>query len=228
MNFARNRGMAAFFFLFAVPFICAFNVNLHSSHTSLVGASIAPRPLNIVLRISDESSSPPEASKLIPEEKEKKGILRKLKTLVLGDSKLDKEKLKSLGASALLSYGWVSNASYMICLSLAWFVHSKRTGLSPLAAGQKPQFLAVYTGFFVFQNIIRPLRFALSLFLTPVFDKLVAFIMKKTGLSKPKAFGVAVFLVNICGTFTLMFSGITVASMASGVPIFPPRAPVVF
>jgi len=159
-----------------------------------------------------------------PDKSQPKSLLQKLKTLVLGDAKMGKAKLRSLGAAALLSYGWVSNTSYMICLSLAWYVHARRSGLSPLAPGQWPQFLAVYGGFFVVQNVIRPLRFAFSVFMTPVFDRMVAFIMKRTGLSKPKAFGVTVFLVNICGTFTLLFTGVTLASLAAGVPIFPSKS----
>ena len=40
------------------------------------------------------------------------------------------------GASALLSYGFVSNLSHLTCLIIAWCVHGKKTGLSPLDPGQ--------------------------------------------------------------------------------------------
>ena len=60
------------------------------------------------------------------------------------------QKLRKMGMSVLLSYGFVSNMSYSVTVSLAWYIHSKRTGLSPLAPGQWPQFLAVYAGFYVF------------------------------------------------------------------------------
>lgn len=37
--------------------------------------------------------------------------------------------IKELGLYALLSYGFVSNASYAICVGLAWFASSKKTGI---------------------------------------------------------------------------------------------------
>lgn len=37
--------------------------------------------------------------------------------------------IKELGLYALLSYGFVSNASYAICVGLAWFASSKKTGV---------------------------------------------------------------------------------------------------
>lgn len=36
--------------------------------------------------------------------------------------------IKELGLYAILSYGFVSNASYSICVGLAWFAASKKTG----------------------------------------------------------------------------------------------------
>ena len=36
--------------------------------------------------------------------------------------------IKELGLYAILSYGFVSNASYAICVGLAWFASSKKTG----------------------------------------------------------------------------------------------------
>lgn len=36
--------------------------------------------------------------------------------------------IKELGLYAILSYGFVSNASYAICIGLAWFASSKKTG----------------------------------------------------------------------------------------------------
>lgn len=36
--------------------------------------------------------------------------------------------IKQLGLYALLSYGFVSNISYVTCVSMAWFTTSKKTG----------------------------------------------------------------------------------------------------
>ncbi|CAM9656764.1 unnamed protein product [Scytosiphon promiscuus] len=133
--------------------------------------------------------------------------------------------MKELGLYAILSYGFVSNASYAICVGLAWFTSSKKTGLSPLAPGQWQVFLVSYATFFAINNILRVPRFALSVSLAPSFDRLVAFLMKKTGRGKKIATGICVFLVNILGTFALLFSGILLASILSGVPFWPAGTP---
>jgi len=134
-----------------------------------------------------------------------------------------KQKLAKMGLSALLSYGFVSNLSYCVTVSLAWFGFSKKTGLSPLAPGQWKGFLAVYAGFYVFNNFIRPMRLAISIGVTPYFDKAVAAIQRKTKCSKSVSIGIVVFLTNICGTTSLMSLGIYIASLAAGVPIFAGR-----
>ncbi|OEU22471.1 hypothetical protein FRACYDRAFT_162049, partial [Fragilariopsis cylindrus CCMP1102] len=115
-----------------------------------------------------------------------------------------RQKLAKMGLSALLSYGFVSNMSYCVSVGLAWFGFSKKTGLSPLAPGQWPKFLAVYAGFYVFNNIVRPIRLAISIGVTPYFDKAVATIQRKTGFNKTLSIGIVVFLANICGTTSLM------------------------
>lgn len=40
--------------------------------------------------------------------------------------------IKELGLYAILSYGFVSNASYATCVGLAWFAASKKTGAAAL------------------------------------------------------------------------------------------------
>ena len=51
-------------------------------------------------------------------------------------TKLSKDTIAKAGLYALLSYGFVSNVSYISCLIISWVTHGKRTGLSPLAPGQ--------------------------------------------------------------------------------------------
>jgi VanZ family protein len=104
-----------------------------------------------------------------------------------------------------------------------WFGFSKKTGLSPLAPGQWKGFLAVYAGFYVFNNIIRPMRLAASVGVAPYFERAVATIQRKTKLSKGVSVGIVVFLANVCGTLSLMSLGIYIASLAAGIPIFPPK-----
>jgi small basic protein len=135
-----------------------------------------------------------------------------------------RQRLAKMGLAAVLSYGWVSNVSYAVCISLAWFGFSKKTGLSPLAPDQWKPFIAVYAGFFVFNNVIRPLRLGLSIAISAYFDQVVAWVQRKTSFNKSVSIALVVFLFNIVGTISLMCFGITMASLASGVPIFPPKA----
>mmetsp|Transcript_54471 Transcript_54471/g.88318 ORF Transcript_54471/g.88318 Transcript_54471/m.88318 type:complete len:275 (-) Transcript_54471:1129-1953(-) len=147
-----------------------------------------------------------------------------------GGVKLDKQALAALGASALLSYGFVSNLSHLTCLIISWCVHGKKTGLSPLDPGQWPAFLAVYAVFFAFQNVIRPVRFAVSVALSPFFDRVVDSVQAKGSqilgrpLAKPTAFGVTVFLVNVLGSFSYLFGGLIVATTFMRVPLLATKA----
>lgn len=131
-----------------------------------------------------------------------------------------KQKLAKAGLSVMLSYGWVSTSSAAILWSAAWYIHCKRTQLSPLAQGQWKPFLAVYAGFWVFNNIIRPLRFALALSLSRFFDGVILAIQNRFNVSKQRAIGLAIFLFNVVGTTCFFALGILTASVASGVPIF--------
>jgi hypothetical protein len=134
-----------------------------------------------------------------------------------------RQKLAKAGLSVMLSYGWVSNMSYCVSVSAAWYIFSKRTGLSPLAPGQWPKFLAVYGGFWVFNNVVRPIRFGVSVAISTQFDRIVNWIQAKAGVNKGVAIGLTVFLANIVGTITLMCAGIALAASWAGVPVFPPK-----
>ena len=57
-----------------------------------------------------------------------------------------KQKIAKMGLSCFLSYGFVSNIGYAVSLSMCWYSHNTKTGLSPLAKGQYPQFLVTYGG----------------------------------------------------------------------------------
>jgi CDGSH-type Zn-finger protein len=169
---------------------------------------------------------------VVASEKKSTSLLDKLKSMFQKDQTNNsddggrlttKERLAKMGLSALLSYGWVSNMSYAITLSLSWYTHSKKTGLSPLAPGQWKPFLAVYAGFYVFNNIIRPLRFGMSVVVSRYFDQFVDVIQRKSGWGRKASIGVVVFLANVCGTFAAMGLGVSVASGLAGVPIFPPK-----
>ncbi|KAL7523927.1 hypothetical protein ACHAWF_000754 [Thalassiosira exigua] len=191
----------------------------HMTHNKETRDNVGPLILSAAKSSLDsEGGSPIE---------EKTTFLGKIKAVFKknkGDDGLTtKERLAKMGLSALLSYGWVSNMSYAVALSLSWYGFSKKTGLSPLAPGQWKPFLAVYAGFYVFNNIVRPLRFGLSVVVAKYFDNFVNFIQAKTKLTRKWSIAVVVFVVNVLGTFAAMGLGISIASTAAGVPIFPPK-----
>ena len=152
-------------------------------------------------------------------------IFSSFKNLLQGKGRngqpLSKESLSKLGLNCLLAYGFVSNASYITCLILAWVTHGKSTGLSPLAKGQWKKFLMVYATFFAANNVLRPLRFSLSLVITPAFDAFVDAIQKRTGWTRRNSTALTVFLVNICGTFSYLFGGLFLATTLAKVPLLP-------
>lgn len=53
-----------------------------------------------------------------------------------------RERLGKLGLAAVLSYGWVSNMSYCVSVSLAWFIFSKQVRGEVYSYGQS--YFSVY------------------------------------------------------------------------------------
>lgn len=70
---------------------------------------------------------------------------------------------------------------------------------------------AIYSGagFWTLQNFVRPLRFSLAIALAPVFERFLNTISRATGLRKPRAFGVYLFILGTL-TSTLVFGSIFV------------------
>jgi hypothetical protein len=60
---------------------------------------------------------------------EKVTLWKKIKNYMRGknnDGLTTKQRLAKMGLNAVLSYGWVSNMSYCVSVSLAWYIFSKR------------------------------------------------------------------------------------------------------
>lgn len=155
-----------------------------------------------------------------------RSFLLKTKNLLMGNGfketankDFSKNALAGLGLNALLAYGFVSNVSYISCLILSWISFSSTTKLSPLAPGQWKPFLGIYAGYWAVNNILRPLRFSMSLVMTPFFNKFIDAIQEKTSWKRKYATASVVFGVNFCGTLTYMTLGVMFASMITGVPI---------
>jgi hypothetical protein len=130
-------------------------------------------------------------------------------------------QVASMGASAALSYGAVSNLNMGICAMMAYATFGKTTGLSPLAPGAMPKFAAVYGGYWLAMNFLRPARLALAMSISPLFDRFMVFMQNKFHVSKPAAFGLVVFLVNVVGNLTFLISGLFLTSRIIGIPLLP-------
>lgn len=134
-----------------------------------------------------------------------------------------KETLAKLGLNVLLAYGFISNVAYITCFIIAWVLHGKTYGLSPLAPGSWKSFLLIYSGFVAVNNLIRPLRYGVSLAISPLFSKLVDAVEQKTGYKRATATSIVVFMVNIIGSTSYMGLGLLIATRIFAVPLFPPR-----
>lgn len=83
--------------------------------------------------------------------------------------------------------------------------------------------MAVYAGFFVFNNFIRPIRLALAVGVSPKFDQFVNGLQNRLKVSRGVAIALTVIIANVIGTTSLMSLGIFIASCVAGVPLFPPK-----
>jgi hypothetical protein len=92
-----------------------------------------------------------------------------------------------------------------------------------LAPGQWKTFTAAYAGFYIMLNIIRPARFALSIAISPFWERTIQQLQDRFNVSKPVAFGLVVFVLNFCGSIAMMAGGVLAASVLSGVPIWSGR-----
>lgn len=98
-----------------------------------------------------------------------------------------------------------------------------QTGLSPLAPGQWKNFLAVYAGFWVMNNFLRPLRVTAAVAISTQVDKIVKAVQDKLKVKRAAAVGICVFLANVVGTLSVTALGIILAATLSQTPIFPPK-----
>lgn len=115
---------------------------------------------------------------------------------LFGGDKMDMQRLKALGLGAVASYGCVSNVTYGTGLAISWITFVRQTGKSPLMTNQWKPFLALYGGFWAAQHFIRPLRFSLALFMSPVFDKFINWVQQRTQFKRQNAFAVYLFLLG--------------------------------
>lgn len=69
--------------------------------------------------------------------------------------------------------------------------------------------------------MVRPIRLAAAVAISPQFDRFVLNVQTRFRLSKSAAVAVTVVLANVVGTTACMTAGIAVAAAVAGVPVFP-------
>ena len=101
------------------------------SHNKETGDNVGPLILSAAATTtkSDDVSTTADSD----DAEEKTSIIGKFKSIFKREKNDDglttKERLAKMGLSVLLSYGWVSNMSYSVTLSLAWYGFSKKVSL---------------------------------------------------------------------------------------------------
>ena len=102
-------------------------------------------------------------------------------------------------------------------VSLSWITCSRATGLSPLAPGQWKGFLAAYGALYLsLGSLLRPLRIALSVTVTPAYTRFVGrirdrlpFRTTRPALNRTLAIIVVALLLNFVGTCAIVFLGVS-------------------
>lgn len=100
----------------------------HVAHNKENGDNVGPLILSVD---KSEASAESSASTSGDTEKTNNALSKIKKFLGFGSDKnadglTTRERLAKMGLSALLSYGWVSNMSYAVTLSLSWYGFSKK------------------------------------------------------------------------------------------------------
>ena len=131
------------------------------------------------------------------------------------------DNLKKFGTSVLLSYGIVSNINYSTAVIIAWCIHGKTSGLSPLAPGQWKGFLAIYAGLWAANNFLRPARVSLSIIISPWLQKLVDKIESYSKLNKAQSAFLTFIIVNNFGAICYLVLGLTLVTRLLGLPLLP-------
>ena len=99
----------------------------HVAHNKETGDNIGPLILSV-----EKSEASTESSDAVGVGEKTNSVMSKIKkSLGFGSDKNSdgltaREHLAKMGLSALLSYGWVSNMSYAVTLSLSWYGFSKK------------------------------------------------------------------------------------------------------
>ena len=142
-----------------------------------------------------------------------------LSTLVTKKFGVDKSKAAKTGIAFMLSYTMISKITIATTFSVAWYVASKTTGLSPLAPGNWKALVAAYGSLCPIVALLQPFRVTLAAALTKKTDDLLVKTQHRLLCSRKTAIMMQVMLI-LAVFVGCMAGGVTTASMLSRVPIW--------
>jgi len=129
-----------------------------------------------------------------------------------------RQRITKMGIFAAMTYNVVSQLNSGTTVSIAWYLFSARHGVSPLAPNQWKSFLAFYAGFWVFNNVVRPIRVATAVAFTPRMEQLTLRVQNHFQLSRTKAITLTA-VATYAAACTCSACCFLMASVCSGVPI---------
>jgi hypothetical protein len=131
---------------------------------------------------------------------------------------IDTKKISSLGVTFALSYSFISQVNGSITLSVAAYLSMKRTGLSPLAPGEWKSLLAAYGTIYAVVQLLRPFRVAAAIAMSKLSKEFLEATEEKLDCNRRTAIGVQ-FALGWLAWLAVATTGVTLASIATGVPI---------
>jgi len=126
---------------------------------------------------------------------------------------------RNAGASFALSYSILSQINGSVSLSVAWYLSSTATGMSPLAPGQWKSLLAAYGKLCAFVQLMRPVRIVAAIAMSKVSGEFLAATQRRFRCSRASAAAVQ-YAVGWVAWLACTTAGVAVASHAAGVPVF--------
>lgn len=128
--------------------------------------------------------------------------------------------IKTLGVPFALSYSFMSQINGSITLSVAWYLACKNNGISPLAPGQWKSLLRAYATLYAAVQLLRPFRVAGAVAMSKMSKQFLHATEQKLNCSRKTAIVVQYGLGWVAWA-SLASVGITVATLSSGVPLWP-------
>jgi len=134
--------------------------------------------------------------------------------------KIDKKQLSKMGVLCGFAYGLLSSINAALLITISTYRAMATTGASPLTSSAAlKQFGISYAGLYVISNLIRPLRVSLAIALTPAYEKFTQAVQRFFRCERWLAITIIVILTNVVGTCCLLYCGLKLASMSTGVSI---------